>query len=130
MQQSSAGGPKLRALRSHVGKTMAELEALCGIGISHLHRIEAGRIKKPDYETLDLILEALNASFLNRREVLEAFGYKAPYQLPTAEEIEQAREMCAHELHDVTHPVYLMDDGHRLLTNVASLSQSSNHVNE
>lgn len=111
----TVGGLKLRELRQAAGWAQMTLAAEANIDTTHLHKIEVGDIKRPDYETLAALLAALPVGFAERREVMEAFGYRAQYQLPTEEEIEQARKMCAHELHDVTWPVYLMDDSHRLL---------------
>ena len=110
------GGQRLQDLRKQAGLTLADVEAKARyrIDTAHLHRIETGRIKRPDPETLEVILSALEVSFVDRRDVLEAFGYKIPRNLPTEKEIEQARILCEHELHEATFPVYLIDDALRL----------------
>lgn len=112
------GGLKLRFLRQRRGLTLADVEERTGerIRTPHLQKIEAGIIKRPDPETLDAILTALDARFVDRRDILEAFGYRVPHDLPTEQEIADARRLCEAELHDVTVPVYLIDDGQRLLT--------------
>jgi transcriptional regulator with XRE-family HTH domain len=109
------GGQKLKSLRERVGFSQVVLAAEAQIGNAHVSNIEAGIIEQPTYETLDKLLTALNASFAARRDVLEAFGYRVPYSLPTEQEIEDAHRLCEAELNDVTVPVYLMDDGQRLL---------------
>ena len=111
------GGEKLRALRQRAKLTLLDLEAATDfqIGTAHIHKIEVGMIKRPDPETLNIMLIALDASFIDRRDVLEAFGYTTPVYLPTEEEIDEARILCTHELHDATYPIYLIDIGQRLL---------------
>lgn len=113
----SLGGQKLHALREQAHLSLVDLEAKTDfrVGTAHMQKIEVGAVKRPDPETLAVILTALNANFVDRREVLEAFGYRAPYSLPSEQEIDEARRLCGQELNDVTVPVYLIDDGQRLL---------------
>jgi PAS domain-containing protein len=82
--------------------------------LAHIQRIEVGGIKRPDRETLEVVLAALDADFTDRRSVLEAFGYKVPASLPTEREIEEARALCRRELDVATYPAYLVDDGQRI----------------
>ncbi|HSH78215.1 MAG TPA: helix-turn-helix domain-containing protein [Herpetosiphonaceae bacterium] len=109
------GGAKIRILRERKGLSLFTLAAKAFVDTAHLQRIEVGDIKLPEHETLDTILTALKATYIDRREVLEAFGYKVPVSLPTDEEIDKARRLCAYEMNDATYPIYLIDISQRLL---------------
>lgn len=113
--EPTIGGHKLRILREQARLSQAALATDAGIDTKHLHRIEVGETKHPDYETLDKILSALNARYYDRRDVLWSFGYKMPTSLPTQAEVDDVVRLCIHELNDATIPIYLIDDGQRLL---------------
>ncbi len=120
VRRELAGGQQLRALRDAAGYTLLELATRItdhggAIGAAHINRIESGRIKHPDVATLDGILtHGLDASFRRRRDVLDAFGYRLPWDLPTEREIEEGRRLSAHELRSATWPAYMMDIGQRV----------------
>ncbi len=114
------GGQLLRDLRQQAGMSLLELsmrlaEADVHVDAAHLQRIETGRIKRPNADTVDAILTVgLNAPYRTRRNVLAAFGYRLPWTLPTESEVEEARYLFAQELEVTTWPAYLMDHGHRI----------------
>lgn len=86
-----------------------------GIDAAHLQRIETGKIRRPAADTLVAILaHGLAAPYRTRRDVLDAFGYRLPWALPTEREIEEGRRLCTQELLSATWPAYLMDHGQRL----------------
>jgi len=105
----------LRELRRAAGLTLIELagrldDAGVRIDAAHLQRIETGRIKRPAAETIEAILRAgFDAPYLVRRDVLDAYGYRLPWELPTPQEVEEARRLFANELAAATWPVYFMD---------------------
>src|SRR4051812_7221546 len=109
------GGAMLRRLRQSAGLTLAELagrldDANIRVDAAHLQRIETGQIARPTADTLESILTAgLDAPFLVRRNVLDAYGYRLPWALPTPAEIEEARQLCAPEVSTATWPTYFMD---------------------
>lgn len=119
-QAHEAGGLLLRGLRRAAGMSLLDLAGRLGdegssVDAAHLQRIETSRILRPTVETLDAILTTgLDAPFRTRRDVLEAFGYRLPWALPTDREVEEGRRLCAQELHSATWPAYLMDHGQRL----------------
>lgn len=114
------GGQLLRDLRQQAGMSLLELsmhlaDADVHVDAAHLQRIETGRIRRPTADTIDAILTVgLNAPYRTRRNVLDAFGYRLPWTLPTESEVEEARYLFAQELEVTTWPAYLMDHGHRI----------------
>jgi transcriptional regulator with XRE-family HTH domain len=118
--QDVAGGMLLRQLRQAAGLSLIELagrldDAGFRIDAAHLQRIESGRIARPTVDTLEAILTVgLNVLYRTRRDVLDAFGYRLPWELPSEREIAEGRRLCARELHGATWPVHLMDHGQRL----------------
>src|SRR5262249_875308 len=109
------GGNRLRALREYVGKTQLEVELDASLGIGYLQRVESGKVKYPERDTLERILAALGAHYTKRRDSLELFGYLVDTPLPDAEEIQWAVEVCRVELQSAVFPAYLLDCAHRLL---------------
>jgi transcriptional regulator with XRE-family HTH domain len=109
------GGAMLRRLRQAAGLTLADVagrldDANIRVDAAHLQRIETGQIARPTADTLESILKAgLNAAYLVRRDVLDAYGYRLPWALPTEQEIEEARQLCAPEVSTATWPTYFMD---------------------
>lgn len=120
VRREVAGGMQLRALREAAGYSLGELAGRIddqggGIDAAHLQRIESGRIKRPASATLETILtDGLGAPFRRRRDVLDSFGYRLPWALPTDREIEEGRRLSAHELRSATWPAYMMDIGQRV----------------
>lgn len=112
---TDSGGAMLRQLRHAAGLTLAELagrleDASIRMDAAHLQRIETGQIARPTADTLEAILTSgLDAPFLVRRDVLDAYGYRLPWVLPTAQEIDVARQLCDSEVSTATWPTYFMD---------------------
>lgn len=109
------GGKRLRALREFYGKTQLAIELDASLGIGYLQRLELGRVQQPEHDTLERILSALNASYTERREVLELFGYVVDAPLPGEDEIKWAIRVSRRELDHAVFPTYLLDCAHRLL---------------
>jgi transcriptional regulator with XRE-family HTH domain len=109
------GGAKLRAVREQAGRAQLWVEAEADLGTGYLQRVESGRVAQPGRVTVERILDALDARYSERRDVLELFGYVVATPLPTPDEIEWARASCQHELHDVPFPAYVLDCLPRLI---------------
>lgn len=109
------GGVRLRALREAAGKTQLWVETESGLGTGYLQRVESGRVAQPARATLERILDALDARYSERREVLERFGYTVATAPPDEDEIAWAYNACRRELHEVPFPAYLLDCVHRLI---------------
>jgi transcriptional regulator with XRE-family HTH domain len=110
----SPSGNRLRALREYYGKTQLELELEASLGIGYLQRLELGKVQKPESETLERILAALNAQYTERREILELFGYIVDAPLPDSKDIAWAIAGCQSELDSALFPAYLLDCANRL----------------
>ncbi|MFC1936433.1 hypothetical protein ACFLYP_02065 [Chloroflexota bacterium] len=113
---NTPGGNRLLALRGALGKTQLDVELDADIGSGYLQRVESGKVKQPERETLERILGALGARYTERRDILELFGYVVETSLPTSEETIWAVETCHQVLESVSFPAYLLDCSHRLLT--------------
>lgn len=109
------GGNRLKALRDYAGKTQLEVELDANLGMGYLQRVESGKVRHPERDTLERILAALQARYTERRDILELFGYIVDTPLPDAAEIAWAVEVCQAELNSAVFPAYLLDCGHRLL---------------
>lgn len=110
------GGSRLKALREYLGKTQLEVEIDAELGLGYLQRIEAGKVRHPERDTLERILTALGAQYTERRDILELFGYAVDTPLPSEYEIEWAIASCQAELVSAVFPAYLLDCAHRVLT--------------
>src|SRR5262245_45540690 len=108
-QARTAGGNRLRALREARHMTQLDVEFEGSLGIGYLQRLELGKVQHPERETLERILEALNATFAERHEVLELFGYALPFTAPTEAEIRWAIDVFQAEVENERLPVYLLD---------------------
>ncbi len=109
------GGNRLRALRDLCARTQLDVELDAHLGIGYLQRVESGKVRSPDRDTLERILAALGAHYTERRDILELFGYVVDTPLPDADEIGWAVGICRTELNEAVFPVYLLDCAHRLL---------------
>jgi transcriptional regulator with XRE-family HTH domain len=109
------GGRRLRTLRAYYGQTQLDIELDASLGIGYLQRLESGRVRQPERDTLDRILAALGARYTERRDVLELFGYIVDAPVPDADEIAWAVAACRAELDGAVFPAYLLDCAHRLL---------------
>jgi transcriptional regulator with XRE-family HTH domain len=109
------GGSRLRAVREQARRSQLWVEAEADLGTGYLQRVESGRVALPGRVTVERILDALEARYSERRDVLELFGYVVTTPLPTPDEIEWARQSCQHELHGVPFPAYVLDCYPRLI---------------
>jgi transcriptional regulator with XRE-family HTH domain len=115
-KSATPGGNRLRALREFCGKTQLDVELDASLGIGYLQRVESGKVRYPERDTLERILGALGAHYTERRDILELFGYMVDTPVPDEREIEWAIAACQSELSEAVFPVYLLDCTHRLLT--------------
>jgi transcriptional regulator with XRE-family HTH domain len=109
------GGRRLRAIRRAASRTQLWVEAEADLGTGYLQRVESGRVVQPERGTLERILNALDARYSERREVLELFGYAVSTPPPDDADISWARSICHDELHAVPFPAIVLDCTHRLL---------------
>ena len=109
------GGARLRAIREQIGRAQLWVEAEADLGTGYLQRVESGRVAQPGRGTVEKILDALDARYSERRDVLELFGYLVATPLPSPAETDWARESCQRELHDVPFPAYMLDCYPRLV---------------
>jgi hypothetical protein len=98
-----------------MGKTQLEMELDASLGSGYLQRVESGKVKQPERETVERILAALGVRYTERREVLEMFGYVVGVPLPTPEESQWAAGNSQPVLDSVPFPAYLLDCQHRLI---------------
>lgn len=111
----TSGGPRLRAVRAAYGKTQLDVELDASLGIGYLQRLELGKVQHPERETLERILAALGANYLERREILGLFGYTVAISIPDEAETRWAIDVFQSEVKQDSIPVYLLDCSHRLL---------------
>ncbi|MBZ0290894.1 MAG: helix-turn-helix transcriptional regulator, partial [Anaerolineae bacterium] len=109
------GGNRLKALREYVGKTQLDVELDASLGMGYLQRVESGKVRHPERDTLERILGVLGARYTERRDILELFGYVVDAPLPDEIEIQWAIDACRDDLDSAVFPAYLLDCGHRLL---------------
>lgn len=109
------GGKRLRALREYRGKTQLDVELDASLGMGYLQRLELGRVKQPERDTVERILTALDAHYTERREILELFGYIVDAPIPDASEIDWAIDVCRNDMTEAGFPVYLLDCSHRII---------------
>jgi transcriptional regulator with XRE-family HTH domain len=109
------GGNRLRTLREACGRTQLDVELDASLGTGYLQRVESGKVRYPERDTLERILTALGARYSDRRSVLELFGYVVDAPLPTEADVRWAIDACAVEMNQAAFPVYLLDCAHRLL---------------
>ena len=114
-QTQTPGGNRLRALRDDCGRTQLDVELNASLGIGYLQRVESGKVRYPERDTLERILAALGAHYSERAEILELFGYVVDTPLPNEAEIRRAVEICGAELRDAVFPMYLLDCANHLL---------------
>ena len=111
----SSGGTLLRNIRKRADRTQLWVEAEADIGTGYMQRIESGRVAQPERSTLERILEALDARYGERRDVLERFGYVVFADPPDQAEIAWARDVCAMEIAALPFPAYALDCAFRLI---------------
>jgi transcriptional regulator with XRE-family HTH domain len=109
------GGARLRALREAKGKTQLWVELEADLGTGYLQSVEYGRVALPVRATLERILSALDATYRERRDVLEQFGYSVATSPPNADEIAWACGFCHRELVEAPFPAYALDCTHRMI---------------
>jgi transcriptional regulator with XRE-family HTH domain len=109
------GGARLRALRERAGRTQLWVELEGDLGAGYLQRVESGRVSQPERVTVERVLDALQAPYADRREILQLFGYAVAGRLPTDAEVAWACEASRRELGAVEFPAYVLDCAHRLI---------------
>ena len=114
-QTQTPGGNRLRTLRDDCRRTQLDVELDASLGIGYLQRVESGKVRYPERDTLERILAALGAHYTERAEILELFGYLVDTPLPDEREIERAVEICRAELSEAVFPAYLLDCANHLL---------------
>lgn len=115
IRSGTPGGNRLRTLRDDCGRTQLDVELEAHLGIGYLQRVESGKVRYPERDTLERILAALGAHYTDRRDILELFGYVVDAPLPDDAEIGWAVAICRAELDEAVFPAYLLDCAHRLL---------------
>lgn len=105
----AGGGQRIRALRERSGRSQTEVESSALLGEHYLKRIELGQIMRPQRDTLMRILDALDADYDERREILEVYGYSSSTALPDTRAIEWARAQTQPVLDRLTTPGQLLD---------------------
>lgn len=111
----NTGGRKIRALREAAGKTQLDVELDASLGTGYLQRVESGKVRQPERETLERILTALDARYTVRREILELYDYHVDTPIPELDDIQWAIGRCQQALDTAAFPAYLLDCTHRLL---------------
>lgn len=103
------GGKKLEEIRKQTGLPQYKVEMDSAIGIGNLGKYESGERRNPSRKTLDRVLNALDAKFTDRVEVLERFGYIMNTPEPTEKEIAWAVKICQPIMDQLPFPSYLLD---------------------
>lgn len=111
----TSGGQRLRQLREDAGRTQLWVELEAGLGTGYLQRLESGRVAQPASPTLSRILDALGATYNERRTVMRRFGYRTPTDPPNADELRWARQLVGSQLEAFPFPAYALDCLHRLV---------------
>lgn len=107
-KDKAPGWKRLEAIRKQAGLPQYKVELDAGIGIGNLGKYESGE-RNPERHTLERILDALDAKFTDRVEVLERFGYTMNTPPPTAEEVAWAVAICKPVMDELSFPVYMLD---------------------
>lgn len=110
-----SGGDKLRSLREKRRLLQFDFDLDGIITQANYSKIERG-LSKPSKEKLEAILGVMKASFNERRDILESYGYRAPYLLPEPSETEAICAECQPILDALPIPAYLVDIITRLVT--------------
>lgn len=109
------GGGKLRSLREKRQLLQFDLDLDGIITQANYSKIERG-LAKPSKEKLEAILDVMQASFNERRDILQSYGYRSPYPLPEPHETEAIGAECQPILDALPTPAYLVDILTRLVT--------------
>ena len=114
-ESGTSGGALLRTLRASRHRTQQWTELEADLGSGYLQRLESGRVAQPSRLTVERILAALEARFIESRTILEAFGYRASASLPTETERAWARAEVQGALDAARFPAYALDCTARLV---------------
>lgn len=114
-QMETSGGQRLRQLREEAGRTQLWVELEAGLGTGYLQRLESGRVAQPERSTLERILNALAATYNDRRTVMRRFGYRTTTEPPGPEEMRWAQDLAGSQLDGFPFPAYALDCLHRLV---------------
>jgi transcriptional regulator with XRE-family HTH domain len=114
--KQTPGGKRLKLLRQYTDRSQLDVELDASLGIGYLQRVESGKVRHPERNTLERILTALDAHYTERRDILELFGYVMDSPLPTPAERKWAVNVCGDDLDSAVFPAYLLDCAHRLLS--------------
>jgi transcriptional regulator with XRE-family HTH domain len=112
---TSRGGARLREARLRRRRTQLWVELEADLGSGYLQRVESGRVAQPDRLTVERVLDALEASYEERREVLALFGYTSGAPLPSAADLARAAESARPQLEAFPFPAYVLDCAHRVV---------------
>lgn len=111
---TTPGGDAIRSLRAAARRTQLWVELEAELGTGYLQRIESGRVSQPTRKTIERILDALEARYSERREIMQSFGYIVTTPKPDPGDIRWAREVSRRQLRSTDIPVYVLDCSHRL----------------
>jgi transcriptional regulator with XRE-family HTH domain len=101
-------------LRENAGLSQGAVEVVAELGEHYFKRIELGQVARPQRATLERILNALQATYDDRRHVLEAYSYTIANPLPTAHEIAAAQAAFHNIAATLTVPAQLLDCAQRM----------------
>lgn len=113
-QGSLSGGKMLRMIRERHKVSQLEFDFSGVMTQANYSKIELDKAI-PSRPKLEAILDLLNATFNERRDLMRAFGYLPPCPIPDEEEIEAICARCQPILDTTDMPAYLMDFLTRLL---------------
>lgn len=110
---------KARQNRAAKQGSREHIANLAGIETRSLALIELGTTQQPSREVLEKILNALDhlhpLLFFEKQEILQCYGYKSSFPIPTQSEIEWAKSEWRKVYETISFPAYLVDCIHRLL---------------
>lgn len=108
VQYKHSGGYQLKQMREREGWLQRKLAYELDIAESMISRFETGA-RVPNRELLEKILGKLQATPFERKNVLNAYGYRVITELPTDEELKSACDNVRVYLDSLDIPAYLMD---------------------
>ena len=114
-----SGGALIRALRKARQLSIERLAMEAEISYKTLSNLEREVTRYPTHSSLLQVLDVLDryqkVPLPDRHDVLEAFGYKKDYPLPTEREIQWAKHRWRLDYGHVWFPAYLVDMSQRML---------------